>query len=100
MKTQSKKPAQRGKNRVLTSTYTYMPSIMEDKSFPPWLDIMIECNRQALYAASKTSRECLSEYSNHLRAKIAIKNCFNPPSGTSRPMINPDITQTSSGFDR
>ncbi|MFL2938622.1 MAG: hypothetical protein ACJZ7A_05940 [Opitutales bacterium] len=100
MNTQSKKPSQRGRNRITTNSRERPPSAMEGKSHSSWLDMMIASNRHALHSASRTSREHLSDLSNHLRARIALNNCFYSPSGTSLPMINPDITQTSSDFDR
>ena len=100
MNTQSKKPCQRGRNRIITTSVKSPPSAMEGNCITPWLNIMIESNRHALHSASRTSREYLSDLSNHLRARIALNNCFYPPSGASLPLINPDITQISSDFDR
>ena len=91
MKTKSKMHSQGKHNRVATGSYENFPSTRKRKHPPPWLSEMIECNRDALATAAQTDRQTISDLSDHLRAKIALNNCFFPPSGAPRrAMSNPN----------
>ena len=91
MKTQSKHSNPRTVNRMDTGGRKDLPTVMNRNHHPPVIAQVIECNRQAVQTVAMTKKVELCEWSEQMRARIALNHCFYPRAYRTLSAIKPNF---------